>query len=71
MERPCGWPRLYLEINGNDDELSLFDDQSYANLVTREKFMFRILHRYIITILEKILFSNQYIFKLTYSVKTM
>ena len=25
MERPCAWPTLYLEINGNDDDFVLFD----------------------------------------------
>ena len=22
MERPCAWPTLYLEINGNDDDMN-------------------------------------------------
>ena len=29
MERPCSWPIVYLEINGNDDEPFSFSEERF------------------------------------------
>ena len=80
MGRPCAWPTLYLEINGNDDELKIrrrdFGGQKLylrasAILFVKKMYFGRYYHKKIASIINQVnILLNQTAIKMLKSIKS-